>query len=87
MAIKEAQLLGVPAIVGAYPAAREIIVDGITGKIVANDSKSIAEEMIEFLENSQVIERYKNNLLKEEYNPKVIIDKFVEECIGEKNYE
>lgn len=69
MAIREAQILGTPVISTDTYGGNELIVDNITGVIVpVDDDKKMADEIEKFIDDSEVLARFKKNLMKEKFD-------------------
>jgi len=62
MAITEAQMLNVPAIVTEYSSAREQVKDGVEGIITANSDVAIYEGLKYVFDNPQLLSQFKFNL-------------------------
>lgn len=75
VAVREAQILGKPVIITDYPTSASQLVDGYDGKIVAMDNKKCARELVEFLNNHDMLNKIKNNVMAIDYSNKQEIEK------------
>jgi glycosyltransferase involved in cell wall biosynthesis len=76
MAVTEAQIIGLPVIVTRYASAYEQIIDNLDGIIVDNNDETIYYGIKKVLDQPELLERYKNNLLTRQLSNEHIIDRF-----------
>jgi glycosyltransferase involved in cell wall biosynthesis len=73
--VREAQLLGKPVIITAYPTSRSQLIDGYDGVIVPTDLQGCAQGIADVLRNEELSKRISENCLKEDYTNKGEINK------------
>lgn len=66
LVISEAKLLGIPVIATNTSGAKEQIQDGENGVITSFDASGIADKITSFLQDSELQDRIRENLVKEE---------------------
>lgn len=66
LTVKEALLLGVPAVITPIPPSQELIDNGRNGYIVDFDSKCISEKITYIMGNSDELNRLRKNLENEQ---------------------
>jgi glycosyltransferase involved in cell wall biosynthesis len=54
----EASMLGIPCVTTDVGSAREVVIDGHTGRVVATDSHDIADAILELLSDSEQLANY-----------------------------
>lgn len=74
MVVSEAQLLGVPTIITNYISACEQVCDGVDGLILNNDEDSIYLGLKYILDNPQILEIYRRNLINKDFSSILQID-------------
>lgn len=73
--VREAQMLHKPVVVANYPTAMSQIHDGIDGKIVPLENKACARGIAEFITDTNLQEKIKNNLHNHDYGNEKEIEK------------
>jgi len=68
MAVTEAMMLGIPAMVAEYASAQEQIENGVDGIILPNNDVSIYEGLKRVLMNRAIITSLKNNVKQRDYS-------------------
>lgn len=68
MAVTEALMSGLPAIVTEYSSAREQVRDGIDGLVVENSETGIYNGLKYLFENPEIIKTWKDNVLNYDYS-------------------
>lgn len=68
MAVTEAFMMGLPALVTEYSSAREQVRDGVDGIIVDNSEQGIYEGLLKIIEHPEIIEDLKKNVLQTDYS-------------------
>lgn len=81
MAVTEAQILGLPALVTHYSSAYEQIRDGVDGMVVENSEDGVYQGLKYILEHPEKIAEWKENVLSHDYSNVEEIKK-VEELIN-----
>lgn len=75
VAVREAQILGIPVIITDYESSKDQLRDGIDGCIVPMDNQACAEGISQILSNSSLRNRLISNCLKEDFKNKDEIEK------------
>lgn len=68
MAVTEAFMMGLPALVTEYSSAREQVRDGIDGIIVENSEQGIYDGLLKIIEHPEIISGLKKNVLTTDYS-------------------
>lgn len=68
MAVTEAFMMGLPALVTEYSSAREQVRDGVDGIIVENSEQGINDGLLRIIENPEIIEELKKNVIATDYS-------------------
>lgn len=68
MAVTEAFMMGLPALVTEYSSAYEQVRDGVDGIIVDNSEQGIYEGLLKIIEHPEIIEELKQNVLQTDYS-------------------
>ena len=68
MAVTEAFMMGLPALVTEYSSAREQIRDGVDGIIVENSEQGIYDGLIRIIEHPEIITKLKKNVMNTDYS-------------------
>lgn len=68
MAVTEAFMMGLPALVTEYSSAREQVRDGVDGIIVENSEQGVYEGLLKIIEHPEIIEDLKKNVLQTDYS-------------------
>lgn len=68
MAVTEAQILGLPALVTHYSSAYEQIRDGVDGMVVENSEEGVYQGICYLLEHPEEIERWKSEVKRTRYD-------------------
>ena len=68
MAVTEAFMMGLPALVTEYSSAREQVRDGVDGMIVDNSEQGVYEGLLKIIEHPEIIEDLKKNVLQTDYS-------------------
>ena len=68
MVVSEAFMMGLPALVTEYSSAREQVRDGVDGIIVENSEQGIYEGLSKIIDNPEIIDRLKQNVLNTDYS-------------------
>jgi len=76
--VREAQILGKPVVVTAYPTAASQINDGVDGVIVPLDNEGCARGLADFIGNTALQERIKTNLTKGDFANEAEVNKIYE---------
>lgn len=66
VAVREAQLLGKPVIITAYPTSRSQLQDGVDGFIVPMDNEECAQSIVQLIKNKELLIKVSNNCLSED---------------------
>lgn len=76
MAIKEAQILGTPAVVTAFGAAHEVINDSFNGEICENSTTGLYVAIKQLLLNPKKLESYKKNIFSNPVSNEIALQQF-----------
>ena len=76
VAVREAQLLGKPVIITAFPTAGSQLQDGVDGLIVPLDNEKCAQCIALLLKNSQILQKITHNCRTNDFSLKSEILKF-----------
>lgn len=68
VAVQEAQALGKPVIITAYPTSASQLQDGVDGVIVPQDNEACAVGIATVLKNPQMLEKLVHNCAEHEYS-------------------
>lgn len=68
MAVTEAFMMGLPALVTEFSSAREQVRDGVDGMIVDNSEQGVYEGLLKIIEHPEIIEDLKKNVLQTDYS-------------------
>lgn len=68
MAVTEAFMMGLPALVTEYSSAREQVEDGVDGYIMENSTEGICEGLRYVLEHRDQIALWKENVCNRDYS-------------------
>ena len=74
MAVTEALMLGVPALVTAYASVNEQIEDGIDGVIIENTDEAVYDSLKMLVNNKKKIDIMKQNVYNRDYSNIEVID-------------
>ncbi len=67
VAVQEAQALGKPVIIAAYPTCASQLQDGVDGVIVPQDNEACAASIVDVLKHPQILKRLMQNCAEREY--------------------
>ncbi|MGB3345306.1 MAG: glycosyltransferase [Aequorivita sp.] len=62
MVLSEALIVGTPVITTDFPAAKEFVIDGKNGKIVARDTPALFEAVENVLKNPEILKSYRDQI-------------------------
>ena len=68
MSVTEAFMMGLPALVTEYSSAREQVKDGVDGIIVENSEEGIYKGLLKIIENPELINELKKNVVNTDYS-------------------
>ncbi len=74
--VREAQMLGKPVVVTAYPTAASQVRDGVDGRIVPLDNEGCAAGLAEFIADDELRARIVENLAKLDFGNMSEVEKF-----------
>ena len=78
MAVTEAFMMGLPALVTEYSSAREQVRDGVDGIIVENSEQGIYEGLLKIIDHPEIIDELKRNVVNTDYSNVEEMEKVVQ---------
>lgn len=75
VAVREAQMLGKPVIITNYATSASQLEDGVDGVIVPMDNEGCAKGIADVLQNSQLIEKLRDNCKQRDYSNRCEVEK------------
>lgn len=73
--VREAQMLGKPVVITNYPTSSSQVKKGIDGIVVPLDNAQAADEIVELIKDSELLDKLKNNVSSRDYTKYIEINK------------
>lgn len=73
--VREAQMLGKPVVITNYPTSSSQVKKGVDGIVVPLDNAQAADEIVELIKDSELLDKLKNNVSSRDYTKYIEINK------------